>query len=169
MIKQASEGADGYSVVGFDDVCPDEWLGQFSRIRAVMNTAPRSEPDRDETWTVDQIRADQQSLVDRGYWNWFTLVRDDSTGEFVAYSELGGSVHRAWLSQQGDTGVSIKHRGRGFAKWVKAVNALRLLSERPEIQAVETWNAGVNAPMLAVNHAMGFQLVAQWQEWSLRV
>ena len=168
-IKEALDRADGYSLVGFDGVCPDEWLPAFSRMRDVMNTAPRSEPDKDTKWTADQIRADQQALVDRGYWNWFVLVRDDSSGEFVAYSELGGSVHRKWLGQQGDTAVAIAHRGRGFGKWVKAVNALRLLRERPDIDRIETWNAGVNAPMLAINHAMGYSLVAKWQEWSLRL
>lgn len=168
-VKEASDGADGYSLVSFDGVCPDGWLEPFSRVRDVMNTAPRSEPDKDTKWTAEQIRADQQALVDRGYWNWFVLVRDDSSGEFVAYSELGGSVHRPWLSQQGDTAVAISHRGRGFGKWIKAVNALRLLRERPEVDVIETWNAGVNAPMLAINHAMGYQLVAKWQEWSLRL
>jgi hypothetical protein len=35
------------------------------------------------------------------------------------------------------------------------------------MSVVETWNAGVNAPMLSINHAMGFGQVARWQEWVL--
>jgi hypothetical protein len=32
---------------------------------------------------------------------------------------------------------------------------------------VETWNAAVNAPMLSINHEMGFRAVGEWQEWNL--
>ena len=61
-----------------------------------------------------------------------------------------------------------EHRNLGLGRWLKAANALRLLDERPEVTTIETWNAGVNAAMLAINHAMGFQPVAEWQEWTLQ-
>ncbi len=86
----------------------------------------------------------------------------------VGYTELGGSRRQPWLAQQGDTGVEPAHRVRGLAKWMKATNALRLLSERPDATVIETANPGVNAPMLAINHAMEFRRAAEWQEWTLR-
>jgi len=89
------------------------------------------------------------------------------SGRLVGYTELGGSSRRPWLARQGDTGVENAHRNLGLGRWVKATNALRLLSERPEVKVVDTWNADVNAPMLSINDAMGFRAVAHWQEWRL--
>jgi hypothetical protein len=80
----------------------------------------------------------------------------------------GGHGHQ-WLAVQGDTGVEPVHRNRGLGRWSKATNVLRLLEERPDTQVVETWHAGVNAPMLTINDAMGFRPVAECQEWRLDV
>jgi len=166
-VKAADERASGYSLLCFDDVCPDDWLDQLTLVTGVMNTAPRSDEDQDVTWTAEQLRANQEAHLRRGGWNWTVCARHDATGELVGYTELGGFVYRPWLAQQGDTGVEPSHRNRGLGRWIKAANALRLLRERPEMSVVETWNAGVNAPMLSINHAMGFGQVARWQEWVL--
>ena len=32
---------------------------------------------------------------------------------------------------------------------------------------IRTWNAGVTPAMLAINDAMGFRPVAEWQQWTL--
>jgi hypothetical protein len=31
------------------------------------------------------------------------------------------------------------------------------------------WNAESNASMLAINHAMGFRTVAEWQSWEIAI
>jgi GNAT superfamily N-acetyltransferase len=161
-VAEGEQNTDGYSLVYLDDVCPDEWLERLTRVAHVMNTAPRSD-DRDEVvWTAAQTRAHQTALLARGWWNRTVGVLHDRSGDLVGFSELGGSTHQPWLAQQGDTAVDPAHRGRGLAKWMKATNALRLLDERPEATTIETANAGVNAPMLGINHAMGFRRVAEW-------
>jgi hypothetical protein len=70
---------------------------------------------------------------------------------------------------QGDTGVEPAHRNLGLGRWIKATTALRLLKDRPTTEVVETWNSGVNAPMLRINDAMGYRPVAEWQEWRLDI
>ena len=62
------------------------------------------------------------------------------------------------LLQQGDTGVFPEFRGNGLGKWLKAEMALRIMAERAEVTRIRTENASANAPMLAINHAMGFTL-----------
>jgi GNAT superfamily N-acetyltransferase len=168
-VTESEQRAQGYSLVYLDDVCPDEWLERLTRISHVMNTAPRSDDREDVMWTAGQLRAHQEALVARGWWSWNLAVLHEASGELVGFTELGGSRHQPWLAQQGDTAVEPAHRGQGLAKWIKATNALRLLSERPDATMIETANAGVNAPMLAINHAMGFRRAAQWQEWTLRI
>jgi GNAT superfamily N-acetyltransferase len=168
-VTESEQMAQGYSLVCLDGVCPDEWLERLSRISHVMNTAPRSDDREDVIWTAEQMRAHQKALIARGWWSWNLAVLHEASGELVGYTELGGSPHQPWLAQQGDTAVEPAHRGRGLAKWMKATTALRLLGERPEATVIETANAGVNAPMLAINHAMGFSWAAEWQEWTLRI
>ena len=57
----------------------------------------------------------------------------------------------------------------GLGRWLKASTALRLMSERPDVRFIETWNAGANEPMLAINRAMGFRPACLWRRWDLHV
>ncbi|HKY75356.1 MAG TPA: hypothetical protein VJS45_04400, partial [Acidimicrobiia bacterium] len=54
---------------------------------------------------------------------------------------------------------------RGLGRWLKAVNALRLLDERPDVEFIDTWNAGSNEAMLGINVAMGFAPLENWGDW----
>jgi hypothetical protein len=161
--------ARGYSLVPFDGVCPDEWLEQFTAVVRVMNSAPRSDPSEDVEMTAEQVRANQEESSLRGDWRWTVCAKQQSSGDLVGFTELGGMVFRPWLAEQGDTGVDPSHRNLGLGRWLKAANALRLLEERPQVAVVETWNAGVNSSMLSINHQMGYRLVAHWQEWILKI
>jgi hypothetical protein len=94
-------------------------------------------------------------------------VRHDATGELVGLSDLFLPRARPWLGLQGDTGVAHAHRGHRLGAWMKAVNHQRLRRERPEVEVLQTWNASANAPMLAINHALGYQPVQQFRAWYL--
>jgi hypothetical protein len=168
-VARAAERAGDYELVCFDGICPDEWLTGFAEVISVMNTAPRVEGTDDVVTTEQQVRESEEAHLRSGGWGWTVCVCHHPSRRLVGYTELGGSSHRPWLAEQGDTGVDAAHRNLGLGRWMKAVNALRLLEERPETMVIETWNAGVNAPMLAINDAMGFRPVAEWQEWRLEL
>jgi hypothetical protein len=34
---------------------------------------------------------------------------------------------------------------------------------------VNTWNAGVNAHMVAINESLGFRPIDRWREWQLEL
>jgi hypothetical protein len=76
---------------------------------------------------------------------------------------------KPWLVEQGDTAVHADHRGHRIGWWLKAVNALRVLDEKPNVRFIETWNDGGNRWMLDINDAMGFRPVATWIETELDV
>jgi GNAT superfamily N-acetyltransferase len=166
-VRQAGDRAQGYSLVCFDGPCPDEYLEGFALLARVMNTAPRSAGDDDVLPTAAEVQADHATLLDRMGWVWTACARHDATGELVGYTQLVATRARPWLGQQWDTAVDPAHRNLGLGRWLKAANALRLLDERPEVTSIETWNADVNAAMLAINDAMGFRPVAEWQQWTL--
>jgi GNAT superfamily N-acetyltransferase len=166
-IRGAGDRAQGYSLVCFDGRCPDELLEGFAVLTRVMNTAPHSAGDEEVLPTPSEIQADHQALSRRMGWVWTACVRHDPTSKLVGFTQLVATRARPWLGQQWDTGVDPAHRNLGLGRWLKAANALRLLDERPEVTTIETWNAGINAAMLAINDGIGFRPVAEWQEWTL--
>lgn len=167
LASWAAAVPDGYSVVAWDDPCSDDLLEPFVRLQDVMNTAPRSETANPSVVTPAMWRDSERRLAERGSVRWIVAARHDATGELAGYTELVLDPYKPWLGKQGDTGVAVAHRGHGLGRVVKAVNALRLLEERPEVTHVETWNASSNGHMLAINHAMGFRRVSQWREVEL--
>lgn len=93
-------------------------------------------------------------------------VREPSDADFAT---MVVSPHRPWLAFQFGTGVLRTHRGQGIGRWLKAVNALRLLDEHPQVTTVDTGNAATNEHMLAINHAMGFRKWVAWKTWELDI
>ncbi len=166
-VERAPERAGEYSLVSFDGICPDELLEAFAALVQVMNTAPRRESAPEFMVTPEQVRARQESMRDQGNEYWAAVARHEPTGALAGYTELVFPAHQPWLVWQDDTGVDPAHRNRGLGRWLKAVNALRLLDDKPAVTHIETYNAAVNAAMLGINTAMGFRTVAEWQEWEL--
>lgn len=56
-----------------------------------------------------------------------------------------------------------------LGRWLKAVNALRLLDERTAVEFIHTRNAGSNGAMLGINVAMGFRPLENRGGWQVPV
>ena len=165
-VRRAGERAAGYSLVAWDGPCPDELVAAFVALKGVMNTAPLEALEwDDDRLTVEQWREVEATNAARGFELWQVCARHDDSGELAGYTELARLRHWPEMAWQEDTGVWPKHRERGLGRWLKAANALRLLDEHPEVRCVDTWNAGSNEAMLAINVAMGFQPLENWGGW----
>jgi hypothetical protein len=70
----------------------------------------------------------------------------------------GGEEH-CW---QGNTIVDPEHRGHRLGTILKVENHRQLRSYRPRMRYVHTWNAEVNAHMIAINEAVGYRAVDRW-------
>ena len=168
-VDQAADRAQGYSLVAFDDRCPDDLLEGFVAISAVMNDAPKADTVEDFVTTADAVRQREASLAAKGVRQWVVLARHDATGRIAGLTELSLPPYRPYRAHQGDTGVDPADRDKGLGRWLKAVNLLRLLDERPAVTEVETYNAGSNQAMLSINHTLGFTRRVAWTEFELRV
>jgi GNAT superfamily N-acetyltransferase len=104
----------------------------------------------------------------RGQSIWTVIARHDATGALAGWTSLLFPKVRTDVAYQLGTGVEPAHRGHGLGRWVKAVNLLRLLDERPAVQRVETENATNNGPMLAINHALGFSSYRTNGVWEMK-
>ncbi|HVW32024.1 MAG TPA: GNAT family N-acetyltransferase [Acidimicrobiia bacterium] len=165
-VRRAGERAAGYSLVGWDGACPDDLLAPFVTLKSVMNTAPLEAFDwDDDRMTAEQWRAEEALHAARGVDVWQLCARHDESGELAGYTELAFPASWPAACWQEDTAVAPKHRDRGLGRWLKAVNALRLLDERPAVEFIETWNAGSNEAMLNINVAMGFRPLENWGYW----
>ena len=168
-VADAAAGAPGYSLVTYDDVCPDDLVDAVVAVKRAMNDAPRTEKLDDFLFTAGHLRANEAERTASKITYWFVGARHDATGEIAGYTQMFLRPDKPWMVEQGDTAVAPAHRGHGIGRWVKAVNALRVLDERPEARVIETWNDGANKWMLAINEAMGFRVAATWVETELEL
>lgn len=139
--------------------CPEELLEDWARLSTQMEAdvpmgdltrpAPRSD--------VEQLRRNEQRMDAQGW----TLVRglayDARTA--VGYTEIFVNRHDPEILTQDDTLVDRAHRGRGIGRALKLAN-LESLAAVPELDRarwIQTYTALDNAPMLALNRALGFR------------
>jgi RimJ/RimL family protein N-acetyltransferase len=61
--------------------------------------------------------------------------------------------------------VHPAHRGHRLGLAVKLANLDLLAQRAPKVELIVTGNASVNAPMIAVNEMMGFEVAGQGMFW----
>jgi mycothiol synthase len=165
-VDRAPERASGYRLEAWDGPTPPDLVETFAACTEVMNTAPLGDLEiEDERMTPERLRRIEEARVAAGIDWWTVCAVERSTGAFVGFTQLSFSGWRKTTAKQNDTGVDPAHRDKGLGRWLKATNLLRLLDEKPEVAKVDTGNAGSNAPMLGINHAMGFRLAKVSTNW----
>lgn len=157
-VEDGERLAKGYEVVALDGPLPPDLLGPYAEAVAVMNDAPTDDLElEDFLFSAEELREAHEAVARRGTERWTVLATHRDSGAIAGLTQLFVPLHDTWLAEQGDTGVLAPHRGHRLGRWLKAVNALRLVDERPDVEVVQTWNASTNPHMLAINHAMGFR------------
>jgi len=169
--RWADEGparASGYVVVTFDSPYPDDQLEQIADLAGVMNTAPLDDLQlEDRQITADHVRQWERSMRAAGTEGWALFARHVSSGRLVGYTEVRWNPHEPTTVWQGDTGVRPEHRGHALGKWLKASMLERILADRPGVEDIRTGNADSNAPMLGINHALGFKPYIAHMGWQI--
>ncbi len=114
------------------------------------------------------LRANEAHALHLGYRGWRLAARHRVTGALAGCTVLVFPPHAPGRAGQRLTAVRHEHRGHGLGRWLKAANALRLLDERPDVTEVDTWNARSNPRMIAINQAMGFDVIRWTSTWQAR-
>jgi mycothiol synthase len=170
MLEAWVDGAvareEGYSLLTWDGAAPDEYVERFAEIIHIMNTAPREGFEmEDDVTTVEMIREHDVIAEAAGLRRYVSVVRHDESGAFAGFTTLAVEKWHPEKSEQWGTCTDPAHRNKGIGRWLKGANALRLLSQHPEIEFIDTWNAGSNRPMLSINEAMGFRPLRYWNNY----
>lgn len=165
-IERASERASGYELLYLESPFPEEQLENWCAVMDVMNTAPKEDLEfEDSTYTPEKWRDIEETAARRGDQLVAHVAVDKATGKFVGLSEIIVQKYQPDLAWQGDTGVDPGHRNKGLGRWLKAATIKRVIAEHPEIERIDTGNAGSNEPMLNINVAMGYHPILVTNAW----
>jgi RimJ/RimL family protein N-acetyltransferase len=169
LADEAATHHAGYQIRQFTGRVPDDIVDSFGRLIGQLNTeAPQGELDIEvEVFDAARIRADEEVFRASGRTKYTTIAIRD--GEVAAYSELVVPAHDPGRVYQWGTLAAREHRGHRLGVATKARNLLWLQQERPDLKLVTTYNAEVNAHMIAVNEALGFRPVERLGEFQKKL
>jgi GNAT superfamily N-acetyltransferase len=167
----ATVHARGYSVLGWDDACPEELVDSYADLNARMSTdVPTAGLNWEtEAWDAARVRRNEETLARSGVQAVVSAAVHQDTGQLVGYSVLNWRPEVPAVVLQQDTLVSGDHRGRRLGMLIKVANLRRAQARWPEARSVLTWNASENQHMLAINIALGFRPAGYEGEWQKRL
>jgi mycothiol synthase len=156
----------GYRLEMVDGAFPEDLRADAVRFHQIMQTAPMEDLDFADVPVDSRFVAElDRALTEAGRTRWTIFVRDDA-GVCIGGTEITLEPSDPATVLQQNTGIDPAHRGLGLAKWAKAAMLQRTRRQLPDAVRVRTENAVSNAPMLAINDALGFTVSntrTQWQ------
>jgi GNAT superfamily N-acetyltransferase len=167
LSRSLTDGPLGYSLLTFVDRWPDAYIADRCELGRRMSTdVPLGDQERDEeVWDEARIRHMEASFVAQDRAKVTTAARHDASGRLVAFTEIAIPLGAPESSWQHDTLVMREHRGHGLGYAMKLANTAAVMAAYPAVRTISTWNAAENHHMIAVNRAIGFQVVAHSTFW----
>lgn len=165
-IERAAERAADYELIYLKSPIPEDMVQKFCDLSFVINTAPREDfEEEDEVLTPEAWREFENNAKEASAQLHVFIAVERSSGEFAGYTVLKTLDLEPDLGWQWDTAVDPAHRNRGLGRWLKASMIERIISDYPSLRRVDTYNAGSNEPMLAINIEMGFRPIYHARAW----
>jgi GNAT superfamily N-acetyltransferase len=159
-LKAAAERASSaYDLERFPGPCPEVLLPEMQVLRETINDAP--EPGEFEAYPPHRIRRYEESLAAQRQTPYSIVARHRASGEAAGLTIVCVHESRPETAAQEDTSVVAAHRGHRLGLRMKLAMLDWLRAERPDVESVDTWNAPGNAPMIAINDALGCAVVAR--------
>jgi len=170
LTASVEAATSGYSLVTWRNHTPDESRAEMAGLLALMSTdPPQGDLDLEaELWDAVRYREWEQGVRDRNRDRLIVVARHDGSGRLVGFTDLaipnGRSIGFQWT-----TIVQSDHRGHRLGLALKVANLRYLRAARPDVTVINTWNAVENSHMVAVNEALGFQVMEDWGQYGLDV
>lgn len=167
--REAAGHADGYELLQFAGLPDDALLPELAALVGRMSTdAPMGDLDWEaEAWDAGRVRERYMTSEAAGRLLLTTAVRHVASGRLVGYTDIAVSRYAPETGYQWDTIVLGEHRGHRLGTLLKIANLRQLRAHSPGTRYLHTWNAAVNAHMVAINEQLGFRPVERSGEWVL--
>jgi len=158
----------GYTIEIVEGAYPEHLRADAATFHHIMQTAPAEGLDLADIIIDARFVAElDRALAEAGRTRWTVLARDPA-GRCVGGTEVTFEPGNSEAVLQQNTGIDPAHRRLGLARWAKAAMLQEIRRRRPEIIRIRTENAHSNAPMLAINDALGFKITSTRTEWQAR-
>jgi GNAT superfamily N-acetyltransferase len=151
---------DGYKLMFFNTV-PEELLDKYVQLRnEISEDMAELKPVKhlNKRWTKNDIirMAETDKLEEAQMWMYMLLDKND---DIAAFCSLYIDKDKPEVIRQsgGLTAVARRHRGKGFAAYLKAKMYLKLLEENNDFKFVETDTMPWNTYMYRINERFGFK------------
>lgn len=157
---EALPHAASYELVRRVGRTPPQELEAVARMTEAINDAPTDDLDmEDEAFPPARIVAYETAQAGQGNTLYRVLARHRETGELAGHTIVAVPESRPQLAEQHDTAVVRAHRGHRLGLLLK-LDMLRWLADvRPDVESIDTWNAASNDHMIAVNEALGYEVL----------
>ncbi len=149
-----------YEIRSWRGACPDELVDGYADVRRLMvQEAPSGDAGlENEHWDAARVRTEEAKWAKSGRVPQVSvaIARD---GSVVGHTQLIFPNESVEVYQW-DTLVLPSHRGHGLGLTLKVFTMHEVADLLDGRRRIHTYNAASNAPMIAVNEAMGFRQVA---------
>ena len=157
-VVRAAERAADYELLFRAGPLPEDDLEPYCKLTEIMNTAPMEDYERDpEVITPEMWRAWEEQDKKRELEFLIYIARHKPSGTMVGLTQFLYQHLNPAQAFQSDTGVHPEHREKGLGRWLKAAMLQKIRSDYPEVERIDTDNAGSNEPMLQHQHRARLQ------------
>jgi GNAT superfamily N-acetyltransferase len=159
-----------YRTVSWVGPTPEEHLDRVATMyRALSTDAPTGDVDwQEENWDADRVRRSDRQKHLTGH-SVFSLAISAETGGAAGLTEIHVHDAHPHRPEQWTTVVARSHRGHRLGLLLKVANLQLLATDQPEALHLDTWNAGENEHMLAINNLLGYRPHSVHGAWQLRL
>jgi len=167
-VPPAAPAHPGYRLVSWQGTVPAALAHSFAASRRAMDDMPMGDSDRDTTpWDVERVLAVEAAVAARGELLTTVVAVDTADGSVAGFTELVVPGDGLGDGQHYGTGVLPGHRGRGLARRMKTESIRLARAHHPQLSGLLTDTADGNAPMRAVNDALGYRPTHRTVEYAL--
>jgi GNAT superfamily N-acetyltransferase len=159
--------ASDYEILSWRGPTPEEYLVGRAHLSAIM---PMEVPPTDfgleeERWDERRVRHHERRVDEMGRDLLVSVAQHRESAELVGFSELSVPRARPKTAYQWDTMVTRAHRGHRLGGLLK-IATMRLLAQgNYDTRTIITFNSSRNAPMIAVNEALGTSVSGGIVNW----
>jgi GNAT superfamily N-acetyltransferase len=159
--------AAAYRVLTFEAPWPAEYIeDQCALFRCMSTDEPHGDKGHEEeVWDAERVSEYDSLRAARRARFLIAVAEHRASGRLVACTELVVAADVPGQAAQMLTVVRPEHRGHRLGLAIKIANAEELARRAPGVRVIITGNASVNAPMIAVNEMMGFEIASEGTFW----